>query len=101
MVGRLSADCSILFKLFRFSLVFNHFDATDPVAAALVNQQVFIPCHPHVPDDADARGNRPILKGFCGWVESHQGIWPLPRLVVPNNIIYHSDGVGVGFGAAG
>ena len=99
-MGRLPAFCIILFKLSRFSLAFNHFDETNSVAAALVNQQVFIPRHPHVTDDADARRNLPTLKGFCGWVESDQRIRPLPRLVVPNNVIDHSDGVGVGFGAA-
>lgn len=81
----------------------------DPVGAALMDQQIAVAGGSHVADDAaidvapidGARRNGPALEIFRCGIETYQRIRPLGGFIIPDNILDHGEGIGVGFGAAG
>jgi hypothetical protein len=52
-----------------------------------MDREVAVGRLPHVPDDADARRNRPALEFLGFGVESHERVRPLRGLVVPDDVV--------------
>jgi len=67
----------------------------DPVRAALVNQEITLLGHPHVPDDPVPGRNRPALELLGHRVEAHQHVWAHSGLVVPDDVVHDREGVGM------
>src|SRR5687768_978742 len=60
---------------------------SNAVRARLVNEEVMRTGHPHVPDDAHSRRNRPALEFLGFWVEAHKSVRSHSRLVVPDDVV--------------
>src|SRR6202022_1971607 len=82
---------------------FSSFDVNerDLSGAALRQHEPAVRCWHHIAHHATARRNGPGLEFFRPRVESHECVWAYPRLAVPDDIIEHSDPVGLRFGTRG